>query len=128
MEKQIIILDTSILIDLFRKTDKSNSVLVSLVRQGYEYSITAITEFEIYSGSTATQLDFWDKFLERTEVIPFDKQAARVAVEINRELKKKRKQIDKADLFIASIAVSKKLTLATLNKSHFERIDALQIL
>lgn len=128
MEKQIIILDTSTLIDLFRKADKSKSVLVSLVRQGYAYSITAISEFEIYTGATNAQLDFWDKFLERTAVIPFDKQAARTAVDINRELKKKRKQIETADLFIAAIALSKNLPLATLNKNHFERIGALQVI
>lgn len=127
MEKQIVLVDTSILIDLFRKTDKSNSVLVSLVKQGYQFSITAITEYEIYTGANLNQLDFWNKFLEKIEVLPFDKQAARIAVKINKKLKKKRKQIDKADLFIASIAVSKDLPLATLNKSHFERITALQI-
>ena len=128
MEKQIVLVDTSILIDLFRKTDKSNSVLVSLVKNGYQFSITAITEYEIYTGATLNQLDFWDKFLEKIEVIPFDKQAARFAVEINKELKKKRKLIDKADLFIASIALAKDLPLATLNKSHFERITELKIL
>jgi tRNA(fMet)-specific endonuclease VapC len=128
MEKQLIMVDTSILIDLFRKTDKSNSVLISLVRQGYEFSISSITEYEIYTGATLNQLEFWDSFLKRVEVVSFDKKAARVAVEINKELKKKRKQIDKADLFIAATAVSRKLPLATLNINHFERIQALQIL
>lgn len=32
MADKIILIDTSILIDLFRKTDKSNATLVSLVR------------------------------------------------------------------------------------------------
>jgi tRNA(fMet)-specific endonuclease VapC len=128
MEKQLIMVDTSILIDLFRKTDKSNSVLISLARQGYEFSISSITEYEIYTGATLNQLEFWDSFLKRVEVFSFDKKAARVAVEINKELKKKRKQIDKADLFIAATAVSRKLPLATLNINHFERIEALQMI
>ncbi len=37
MEDKIVLVDTSILIDLFRKTDKANSVLISLVKQGYTY-------------------------------------------------------------------------------------------
>jgi len=63
MADKIVLVDTSILIDLFRKTDKSNSVLVSLVRQGYNYSISTITEYEIYTGATLGQVDFWNDFL-----------------------------------------------------------------
>ncbi|GAA4461482.1 hypothetical protein GCM10023189_37000 [Nibrella saemangeumensis] len=49
------------------------------------------------------------------------------AVHINGLLKKKRKQIDLADLFIAATAVAHNLPIATLNKKHFERIDILQL-
>jgi tRNA(fMet)-specific endonuclease VapC len=128
MANQIILVDTSILIDLFRKTDKSNAALVSLVRQGYSYSISAITEYEIYTGTTSSQVDFWDDFLKQTNVLTFDKAVAKVAVDINKELKRKRKLIDIADLFIAATAISNNLPLATLNKKHFERIDGLTIL
>lgn len=57
MESRVII-DTSILIDLFRKTDKANSALIALVKQGYVYSISAITEYEIYTGAKLEQSDF----------------------------------------------------------------------
>ncbi len=36
MENKAILVDTSILIDLFRKTDKSNAKIISLVKQGYQ--------------------------------------------------------------------------------------------
>ncbi|HEX5150748.1 MAG TPA: type II toxin-antitoxin system VapC family toxin [Parafilimonas sp.] len=110
--------DTSILIDLFRKTNKANSRLISLVRQGFIYTISAVTEYEIYTGATLGQVDFWDSFLERTEVFPFDKAVAKVAVNINRELKRKRKLIDTADLFIAATAIANSLSFATLNRKH----------
>lgn len=86
-----------------------------------------ITEYEIYSGATAEQLDYWQKFLEKTDVIPLDQNAIKVAVEINKTLKAKRNQIDLADLFIAAIAVSNGLSLGTLNKRHFERVENLQL-
>jgi len=127
MADKIILLDTSILIDLFRKSEKENSVLVSLIRQGYTYCISSVTEYEIYTGTTSGQIDFWNNFLQRTEVLSFDKNVARVAVEINKELKRKRKLIDIADLFIAATAVSNNLPFATLNKKHFDRIDNLII-
>lgn len=39
MADKIILVDTSVLIDLFRKTDKTNALVVSLVEQGYSYLI-----------------------------------------------------------------------------------------
>ncbi|MGN6439314.1 MAG: type II toxin-antitoxin system VapC family toxin [Agriterribacter sp.] len=127
MADKVILIDTSILIDLFRKTDKENSILISLVRQGYIYSISAVTEYEIYTGAAKGQIDFWNNFLQRTTVLPFDKVAAKMAVEINRELKRKRKMIDTADLFIAATAIANDLPFATLNKKHFDRVENLVI-
>ena len=128
MADKIVLVDTSILIDLFRKTDKANSVLISLVRQGYTYSISAVTEYEIYTGATLGQIDFWENFLQRTEVLPFDKAVAKAAVSLNKELKHKRQLIEIADLFIAATALVNNLSFATLNKKHFERIDGLAII
>jgi tRNA(fMet)-specific endonuclease VapC len=128
MADKIIMVDTSILIDYYRKTDKDNSVWVSLVRQGYKFVISSITKYEIYSGATQSQLDFWQKVLQAIEVIPFDESSVNTAVEINASLKRKRKQIDLADLFIAASALTYSLPISTLNRKHFERIDKLIIL
>ncbi|RIV19301.1 type II toxin-antitoxin system VapC family toxin [Fibrisoma montanum] len=128
MADKIVLADTSLLIDLFRKTDKANSVLVGLVRQGYTYSISAVTEFEIYTGAALGQIQFWDTLLQKIQVLPFDKDVARIAVEINSDLKRRRKQIAIPDLFIAATAISNHLPLATLNKKHFERVDGLLVI
>ena len=127
MENKIVLVDTSILIELFRKTDKTNSALISLVRNGYMYSISAVTEYEIYCGASLIQTDFWDDFLRRTEVLLFDKKVARIAVEINNDLKRKRKQIAIPDLFIAATAIANDLLFATLNKKHFSRVAGLKM-
>lgn len=120
MANKIILVDTSILIGLFRKSDKANSTLIALVKQGYNYCISAITEYEIYTDALLGQLDPWNNFLQKTKELPFDKKAANVAVEINNQLKRNRKQIAIPDLFIAAIAMANGLPLATLNKKHFE--------
>ncbi|HTB32240.1 MAG TPA: type II toxin-antitoxin system VapC family toxin [Bacteroidia bacterium] len=127
MADKIVLADTSVMIDYFRKTDKNKAQLITLALQGYSFCISAITEYEIYSGATPAQLPFWNELLEKVQVIPFDKAAVKTAVEINRRLKHKRKQIDLADLFIAAIAVAHKLPFATLNKKHFDRIEELEI-
>jgi tRNA(fMet)-specific endonuclease VapC len=128
MEKKLVLVDTSILIDFFRKTDKANSQLMKLVRGNSTYCISVVTEFEIYTGTSTSQTEYWEEFLFRTQVLAFDKEAARVAVAINKVLKQKNKQIGMADLFIAATAVYHNLPLATLNSRHFQRIDGLELL
>ncbi len=127
MADKIILVDTSILIDYYRKTDKENSIWIALVRQGNSFAISAITKYEIYSGANPNQLTFWDGVLRAITVIPFDEVAVDTAVNLNNALKRKRKQIDLADLFIAATAVVHDLPLATLNRKHFDRIDTLNI-
>ncbi|MGN6354940.1 MAG: type II toxin-antitoxin system VapC family toxin [Parafilimonas sp.] len=125
MANKVILVDTSILIDYYRKTDKEKSVWIGLVRQGYSFAISVITKYEIYSGATTSQLSFWNSILQIVAIIPFDEVSVDTAVAINSQLKKKRKQINIADLFIAATAVANNLPLATLNKRHFDRIEAL---
>ena len=127
MADKIILIDTSILIDYYRKTEKSNSQWIALVRKGYKFAISAVTKYEIYSGASTNQLSFWDNIFQAIKVIPFDETSAQTAVDINNSLKTKRKQIDIADLFIAATAVTHELSLATLNKKHFDRIDTLTL-
>jgi predicted nucleic acid-binding protein len=128
MADKIILVDTSILIDYYRITDKNNSAWIALVRQGYSFSISAITKYEIYSGATASQLTFWDTVLQAVTVIPLDEATVDTAVTINNAPKRKRKQIDLADLFIGATAVAHNLSLATLNRKHFDRIDTLHLI
>ena len=128
MADKIVLVDTSILIDYFRKTEKSNSALIRLFNQGYDFCISAITEYEIYSGATQSQFSFWEEILKKTKVLAFDQLVVKVAVDINNNLKRKSKQIAIADLFIASTAITHDLPVATLNRKHFDRIDELQIL
>lgn len=98
-----------------------------MVKQDYSFCISAVTEFEIYTGATDSQLEYWKDFLKKIQVLSFNKDVVKVAVELNRLLKKKRKQIDMADLFIAATAIDNKLPLATLNRKHFEIIDRLEL-
>lgn len=128
MADKIVLADTSILIDLFRKSEKANSRFVQLALEGYEFQISAITEYEVYSGATTIQLPFWDNLLQKIKVLPFDKDVVKVAVIINNQLKQKRKQNNIADLFIAATAIFGNLPFATLNRKHFDGIERLNII
>jgi tRNA(fMet)-specific endonuclease VapC len=125
MADQIIMVDTSILIEYFRKKDKSKTRLVALSQKFENLCISSITEFEIYTGAKVEQIDFWKTMLANFIVFPFDSDAA---VEIKNNLKKLRKTIDTADLFIAAIAVSHDLIFDTFNQKHFENISDIKLL
>jgi len=120
--------DSSILIDYFRKTDKANSKLVAHFKNYEQLYISSVTEFEVVNGATPSHLQFWDGMLLRFTILNFDSKTARQAAEIVTKLKTKRKTIDKPDLFIAATAVVNSLTLDTLNIKHFFDIDGLQLL
>jgi predicted nucleic acid-binding protein len=128
MADKKLMIDSTILIDYFRKTDKSNSRLVSHFKNYDILYISSVTEFEVINGSTSAHLQFWDQMLLRFIILDFDSRAAREATEIVRQLKTKRKSIDKPDLFIAATAVVHGLTLDTTNKKHFVHIDLLDLL
>ena len=53
MANKALLIDTSILIDYFRKTDKANAQLVRFSEVFPNLAISAISEFEIYYGATA---------------------------------------------------------------------------
>lgn len=128
MADQIIMVDTSILIDYFRKMDKSKTRLFDLSQKSENLCISSITEFEIYTGAKGEQIEFWKTMLSNLVVFPFDSAAALAAVDIQNNLKKFRKSIDKADLFIAATAVAHNLSFDTLNHKHFESIEGLKLL
>jgi len=48
--------DSTILIDYFRKTDKNNSRLVSHFKKYDKLYISSVTEFEVINGATAAHL------------------------------------------------------------------------
>jgi predicted nucleic acid-binding protein len=128
MADKIVLVDTSILIDYYRKTDKEKSVWINLVRQGYSFAVSVVTKYEIYAGASPIQLTFWDSVFKAIMVISLDELSVDTAVTINTVLKRKRKQIDLADLFIAATAVAYNLPLVTLNRKHFDRIDTLKLI
>mgnify|MGYP000382359823 CR=1 FL=1 len=127
MAKQVILLDTSILIDYYRKTDKSNSVWINLIDEGFDFAISVVTKYELFAGAKPKQIEFWETVLQTISIIPFDEDCVDTAIRVNTLLKKSNKQIEIADLFIASTALSNNLSIATLNKKHFERVDELEI-
>ncbi|MBK9730338.1 MAG: type II toxin-antitoxin system VapC family toxin [Chitinophagaceae bacterium] len=124
----MICLDTSILIDFFRKKEKNKSRFFQFSSQQYLFAVSTITEFEIFVGSNSMQQTYWEEFFNQLLILPFTSQAARRAATIEAELKRIGKGLEIPDLMIAATAIENNLKLATLNISHFQRITNLRLM
>ena len=106
MADEKLMVDSSVLIDYFRKTNKATSRRVAHFRNYESLYISSITEFEVLNGATKDHLVFWEGMLSKFTILDFDSKAARQAATIVAQLKNKRKTIDKHDLFIAATAIT----------------------
>jgi tRNA(fMet)-specific endonuclease VapC len=128
MENEIICLDTSILIDFYRKTVKENSVFYQLTMKYTLFAVSIVTEYEIMIGTNADQSEYWTDFFDRITILPFDKAANNAAIAITKQLKATNKLIEVPDIFIGATALSNNMKIATLNKKHFEIIPGLAVI
>ncbi|MCD4665225.1 MAG: type II toxin-antitoxin system VapC family toxin [Bacteroidales bacterium] len=128
MENSRILVDTSIIIDFWRKKNKQKSSLWKL-QEEYFISISSITEFELLIGAN-TQEKIQDIYtiIKHFNVLDFDSEIACFAAEIYKDLKKKNLLIDFNDIFIGATALKNKLRIATFNIEHFKRIKKLELI
>ena len=102
----MILLDTSILIEMFRKKDKTESIFYQISKDNNDFAISILTHYEIFRGSNNIQDVFWKNFLKNIEVIPFDIHASIEASRLYKLLKPQDKMIDFIDLLIAATAIT----------------------
>jgi len=124
----MILLDSSVLIELFRKKDKKKTLFYILSQSNKDLCISSITYYEIGIGNRKSHFEYWDTLTENLTVIPFDKACSISAIEIYLNLLGTNKMIDLADLLIGATALTHNIPIATLNIKHFERIKGLEII
>jgi tRNA(fMet)-specific endonuclease VapC len=123
----MILLDTSVCIEFFRKQKKERTYFFALAGQEQPLAISAITQYEVLIGKTKNQSSFWSRFFERLTIFPFDTNEATLAAELYQSLHAQNKLIGLADLAIGATAIVNGCQLATLNLKHFSRITDIQL-
>lgn len=127
------LLDTDILSNLMRRVPQSSLISrLARVPPG-DQSTSSVTLGELVYGALSS--DRAALLLERIEavipaelpVLPFDAAAARRYGEVRADLARKGTPIGDADLRIAAIALSRKLTVVTANERHFRRVPDLSV-
>ena len=86
MVREVILLDTGVLIDHIRKPDKEKTRFYELSRDN-TLVISAVTGFELLVGKNTKNADFTDRMLNDLAILPFHQSCMQQAVEIYRSLK-----------------------------------------
>ena len=123
----LICLDSSVLIEYFRKKNKSETLFPKLSLRYSGFIIPVVVHYEIYSGSTTHQNAFWDNLFADFLLLPFTAPVSNKAISISRELKTRNSIVDFKDLIIAASALNHGFPLATLNEKHFNKIRGLHL-
>jgi predicted nucleic acid-binding protein len=89
----MILIDTSILIDYFRKQNKEKTILYHLFSKEEDLAISVITKYELMFGSNQQQDLFWIALLQKVHIISLDESIIDENVRIKKELKLKIKKL-----------------------------------
>lgn len=126
MARDKLLIDTSILIDHLRKSQKDRTLFYQLSLR-FDYVISVVTEFEFAVGFSVNNRQFGEALLAQLSTLTFDSACAQTAIYLNQQLKASNQLIAVPDLFIAATALTYDLTLLTLNHKHFSRIIQLKL-
>lgn len=121
-----ILLDTSVIVDLLRRSDRENSLLYKVADK--YLSISIIVHTELYAG-----LKVWQEKALRTTLEEVLSKITIIALEpkiseLAGKIKAYNNNTSLPDAIIAATAISGGLPLATLNIRDFEKIDGIKLL
>lgn len=129
METRRILIDTSVLIEYFRKKDKTKSTLWKLLDGNDELCISVITEFEFLCGcKTCDKRNEATTLLSCFSKLSFNSAHSNCASEIYNELRSTNQMIGVLDILIAGVARYETIPIMTLNIKHFRRVSSLNLL
>lgn len=127
--QRLISIDSSVLIEYFRKSKKDNSFFFKLLQRDFQgFIASVIIHYEIFEGATLQQLSYCDNLFEDILIISYTKQINAESLAIRKQLKKIRKSIQLQDLMIAAASKSLNLPLATINEKHYIPIEGLKLI
>jgi len=125
----ILVLDTSILIDIQKNDKKTIEILRKISKEHpYPAKITVFSNFEFQTGildKTPKNVSKLKEFLLNFDMLHTTNKSPEILAELKHKYSKKGQLIPLIDLFIAGIVIENNLTLITKDKD-FEKIKELK--
>jgi predicted nucleic acid-binding protein len=115
----IILLDTTVLLDVLRSRQNRRSTLAQLIRGGHTLATAAINIGEVYAGMRLGEEAKTEAFLSRLECYPTTATIARRAGSLKSAWARKGLTLSLADMIVAATALEHGLTLMTDNRKDF---------
>jgi predicted nucleic acid-binding protein len=115
----ILLLDTTVLLDVLRARQNRRSLLAELLAGGHTLATAAINIGEVYSGMRPEEQTRTEAFLSRLDCYPLSCAIARRAGALKSAWAQKGKTLSLADMIVAATALEHGLTLMTDNRKDF---------
>jgi predicted nucleic acid-binding protein len=115
----ILLLDTTVIIDVLRNKRERPNLLRKLVGQGHTLACCPINITEVYAGMRPNEQAATDVFLQSLELIPTTWPVAKLAGDLKRDHSKKGTTLNLGDVIIAATALHNGLPLLTDNIKDF---------
>ena len=122
----MIVLDTSVVIDLFIDGDAADAT-DAIIGHG-EGALSAITVFELLSGvRDPAHLRERSELIDTCHVLEVSREVAFRAAELFTRMRDAGQLIPNEDLLIAATALVRRCPLHTLNRRHYRKIPSLRL-
>jgi predicted nucleic acid-binding protein len=115
----ILLLDTTVLLDVLRARQNRRSLLAELVAGRHLLATAAINVGEIYAGMRVGEEKRTEAFLSSLDCYPITAAIARRAGSLKSAWAQKGKTLSLADMIVAATALEHGLTLMTDNRKDF---------
>lgn len=120
----IVLLDSSVLIDVLRRRPVRVALLEELLQQGHTLVTAAINVAEVYAGMRSHESQRTEALFASLEIYEMTVPIAKAAgLMVNRAARKGR-TLTLAHMIVAATAIEYGFTVATDNRNHFENTGA----
>jgi len=121
----MIILDTNIIIELFKGNVETKELLKKV--DDKEFAISVITSMELYYGAiNKKELNKIKKFLKSFNLLTINEEISKIALDLIEKYSKSH-GLDIPDALIAATSLYYEIPLLTYNKKDFKYIEDLRL-
>jgi predicted nucleic acid-binding protein len=123
----ILLLDTTVLIDLLRGKQSRKALLADLVKSGHTPATAAINIAEIYAGMRPTEQGRTEFLLAALDCFSTTPAIARRAGSLKKEWAVRGRTLSLPDMIVAATALEHEAVLMTENRKDFQMIRGLEL-
>jgi len=115
----ILLLDTSLLIDVLRGRNSRGELLREWAQVGHTLATTAVNVAELYAGMRTHEEVATEAFLSGLECYELTPRAGRLAGRFVNDWRRKGRTLQLPDAIVAAVAIERNCLLATDNRKDF---------